>query len=460
MLLLAVSLSLLYRIAFQTIISEHDAAAMSQMIRREISRGRDNFSAAPLFSLLCNDRRNATSTPVAFLKEIGRDDGWATVKSIKADVGADYVAHKAPYFFVDSRYISLLSTQRGNLESDKHWHSTNWSSILDNAAPSVHKSRILNQIFHAKRLARDRNLALFRGAWVDSAGLILNPSDCRIVRGGGCSSDAAFDASSPTDGDRHSVLVLLPGSLKEPWSFPMETMVALASIEQLLAPGVKYHVPKLSPWVFSWLDLVGIHHGDIVSGTQYADLLIAPEPAHCHDPYIAQLNWLHNKLRWEDDTASPALSVVYIGFNYQSGISNGGHVERLVAEFAKSATLNYYLVLENDFHSNLRERINIFSKASVVVAQQGLLDLFVNYMGPGSAVIELISGSRPLSLRCASIAYFRGISYHMEYVPSGSVDIQSLKVVLETVLTASKKQINAHVPQKILDAFSKHISKN
>jgi hypothetical protein len=386
----------------------------------------------PQYGQFCTQKDGANNSWI-FTKDFMsryKSDPWVSLMPLleTTNISTDmYTLLPQPHFqdLIQANMIYELDIIEHN-SSRKHLYSFLKRPDFTQIMKTDLKKRewFMTEYLHVKNLLRDRHIAFFDGAWTDGFGLIVHPKDCRAVRNGACPHAHAFDTSSVSQAKRHRMLISFASGWSGTWHFPMESIVALANTDFSAFPDIMYHVPIRSDYIMSWMDLHGIPRDRVVDRVQYADILIVPQPAHCGEPFLSQLDWLKRKFKRFNQVKDKPI-VVYIS-RHRRGIINEQDVKRAVHSFA---SLNNFNVVTHNDRASLQDQIDLFSKATMIVAPHGAAEMFINFMDPYTYVFEFILEQYPVFCY-AGVANFRRLNYHMELLKGAVADITSVEATL------------------------------
>lgn len=208
----------------------------------------------------------------------------------------------------------------------------------------------------------------------------------------------------------------------------MEAMVALAyvNLTAIIQSLVPIHVTKKSAFVEQWLAIAGIRAERIITGTIEADILIVPHGGECGAPAPRQLYWLANLVSqslalhkyWHRQQQQNSLqrgwrngggSILLGKRSTRRALINYMAIELLMQDFARRAGL--LLVIHDDTKlPPLKEQLERFARASVLVSPHGAGEVNMVAMRPGSHVIELMD-FKNMNTCFARIAHILGLSY-------------------------------------------------
>ena len=142
-------------------------------------------------------------------------------------------------------------------------------------------------------------IATYTNAYCTTDGFILDTTTCTSYRNAGC--DILKKNIPPTPNPAHTkthntvITIAIPWGA-ETWHFVGEALVGLALIAPTTLSNSTIHVSKITPFVLQWLNIVGIHEHQIISGPIFASTLLVPEPGKCGNPSPYQLHWLRQKI--------------------------------------------------------------------------------------------------------------------------------------------------------------------
>jgi hypothetical protein len=444
------TICLSYGMANTQFISDLDATVksylkhMKKLFHGDIKQIRDpgdkkiisSYCSLPISStknitlMFTDEMINATSTSNQWIKLISLRE----TTNLSTDL---YTTLPQPRYWTVARENLLASKYK--ISATILQNPSVFSGIMSNI-----NSRLdfLSHYFDLPKLMRDRVVAVFRGAWIDRLGRIVNPLTCESMRLGACYSLKEFQSGSLNSSNHSRVLVSLASAWSGTWHFPMECLVALANFDYpKLSFDVTFHVPSKSPFIMSWMRLIGITDDKVLEGVQYADVLITPQPARCGSPYLAQIDWLRRKFKKYNTSDSPKPLLIYIT-RRKRGIKNDLVILPIVKDFVSRNDMMLYIHDDKKNMPSLQDQIDLFSKASFLVGPHGAAHMFLTFMDAYSSVIEFIPAEYPVFCY-ALLAHFGHHNYYMKVSLGGYVNVSVFKKLLNDMWDNQKADRNS-----------------
>lgn len=369
----------------------------------------------------------------------------------------------------DKRVFVLLENQVANVRPE----CTNGEvlSTLLNSTSSTRRYAYLDCMFnihddHPLRISIMRNIV------TNNFGAIVNPTDCTLLRNGGCyfmHHGKIYQFHEHGSPHVHDLVISLGSGASGTWHFPMESVVSLAYLDMSLLKQAYFLVPTKSAYILEWLTVLGISRQQVIEDkTVHARTLLVPEMGRCSvlrcDPFNQQLEWfvstykalanianhaeyslrtkegttklaqhkgdntkssLRNGIRLLNNLLSPRLSnnissivntirdvysrkILVIHRRHKRKVANYDSVKQSVMSYA--AENNMIVDIHDDGAlPSLLDQIRQFSTADIILAPHGAALLFSIFAPAHACVIEFLNGGDPY---CYSrLAYTRGLSY-------------------------------------------------
>eukprot|EP00602_Paraphysomonas_sp_CaronLab_P008718 CAMPEP_0185036260 /NCGR_PEP_ID=MMETSP1103-20130426/28958_1 /TAXON_ID=36769 /ORGANISM="Paraphysomonas bandaiensis, Strain Caron Lab Isolate" /LENGTH=212 /DNA_ID=CAMNT_0027573739 /DNA_START=372 /DNA_END=1007 /DNA_ORIENTATION=+ len=202
------------------------------------------------------------------------------------------------------------------------------------------------------------------------------------------------------------------------WHFPMEVLVGISKLDMnsSVLRRANIHLPNDSPYVKDWMHIVGIDvRNRMVTDTVHSGILLAPQTAHCGQPFIGQVDWLVRRvtenLKLHSNSVRP-LQVLLV-HRRSRRINNILEVYKVIKDFVAMMPKGTNFVIHSDKNlPSLSTQLKRFADTDFVIAPHGAAELFTAFMKPGSYVVEFINYSTGAHVCYSTLAYTRGLNYH------------------------------------------------
>ena len=273
--------------------------------------------------------------------------------------------------------------------------------------PSAFDKQALDDLFNVKAArAKTRSMDVFKNSKITDNGVIMNnDSVCKAVRNGSA-NDTSPDTVSwlsfqndtmPAD-NHYFHVITLANFAQGSWHFPMELLVALASVDPDILAKSKIHVKSLHKRV-NWLSLVGILKKDVIEGTVtgavVADTVYAPQMGAYGQPTTSQLYWLRDIVRQKVNVSAiirplssrQRRSIVLIQREKVNSrrLADFEVIKSTLQLLAK--LLNFDFILHKEF-TVFTDQFSLFANAAIVVAPHGAGGLFINFAPPDLCLLS------------------------------------------------------------------------
>lgn len=297
-------------------------------------------------------------------------------------------------------------------------------------------------------------MAVLRNAVVNNYGAILNPSDCKLFRNGGCHymhHGKIYKFLGKMY--EHDLVISLGSGASGTWHFPMESIVALAYLPKNLLHRAIFLVPQTSQYITSWLATLGIPSNRITDEpTVLAKVLLVPEMGRCSmgrcDPYLAQIDWFVSKftsLAWPDNTntnndsnnnnnnieksistdvtdATTSINrkpvILIVQRRSKRSVKNFDEMLVLTRKFAETNNMTVDVHDDKNLPSML-EQVRQFTRADIILAPHGAALLFSVFTRPNACIIEFLTPESPYCYM--RLAYIRDFSYISQQFQDGNI---------------------------------------
>ena len=230
-------------------------------------------------------------------------------------------------------------------------------------------------------------IATLSDVTVTSNGKIYNNGKyVGIIVGCGCEAENGYE-NPYVDKTVHEHVITLSGIWSYGiWHFPCEALCAL--MDQSIPPDAKIHVHTRSPYVLSWLQMIGITPDRVLHGTISAKTLRIPEQGMCGAPYPEQIDWLSTLIN-ESVERLPYKLLIVSRRTKTRELANFSAVYDAGCRLANKLGLLVYVHDDSKLPS-LKMQHQAFKNAQVVIAPHGGGNVHVLAMDEGSTLIEII----------------------------------------------------------------------
>lgn len=266
-------------------------------------------------------------------------------------------------------------------------------------------------------------MAVLHNAVTNNYGAILNPSDCKLFRNGGCyfmHHGKIYKFIGKVH--EHELVISLGSGASGTWHFPMESVVALAYLPADLLRHAYFLVPSTSQYITQWLSTLGVPPGHVIQeSTVLAKTLLVPEMGRCSvqrcDPFLEQIHWFvqkftslalpHNESSL--DTTTPRKPVILvIQRRSKRRVENFDKVMEITRTFATTHGMTVDIHDDENLPS-LLDQVRQFTRADIILAPHGAALLFSVFARPRACVIEFMNPGDPYCY--TRLAYVRDLSY-------------------------------------------------
>lgn len=241
------------------------------------------------------------------------------------------------------------------------------------------------------RRATPPHVKHFNNALVTVEGWIVDLVSCTAVRNGGCVAQGVTGWYADTNESQLHFYELITVSAhwgKEYWHFPMEALVAFAALVHSQYSNAIVHVSAKTEYVRQWCEIIRLDWSRVVTDTVHASKLVVPRMGFCGDPQPKQVGWLASMVQAAGIHSNPH-TILLVKRSMKRAISNFEIVERETRLFARSVGQN--VVMHDDSNlPSVREQLQQFANASVIVAPHGAAETFMVASRPGACVIEMM----------------------------------------------------------------------
>ena len=316
------------------------------------------------------------------------------------------------------------------------YNDTILSDLLDSSSNTTRLTQYYDCMFD-RYDTHPLRMAVLHNALTNNYGAILNPSDCKLFRNGGCyfmHHGKIYKFLGKVH--EHELVISLGSGASGTWHFPMESVVALAYLPDDLLRQAYFLVPSASQYITQWLSTLGVPHNHIIQEpTVLAKTLLVPEMGRCSiqrcDPYLEQISWFVKRFTslayHSSDNGRSGRSIdtsvattpttntthrqpviLVIQRRNKRKVENFNAILELTRQFAVKNHMNVDIHDDENLPS-LLEQIKQFTRADIIVAPHGAALLFSVFARPRACVIEFLNPGDPY---CYSrLAYIRNMSY-------------------------------------------------
>lgn len=276
-------------------------------------------------------------------------------------------------------------------------------------------------------------IAEFHNVRTNTYGTIVNSDTCEYVRNGGCAymhHDHIYQF--PGKVLNINISITIGSGASGTWHYPMEGLVALASMNETMLQSIKIISPRKESFGTTWLKLLDVKPENIVDHDNiFSKTLYVPEMGLCGTPYISQVKWMADKLvkktnsTYDNMKKKTIILVERIGSRI---VPNMQAVKRIVDAFAQKH--GYDIILHQTNHlPTLNKQINYFVNADIILSPHGADILFIAF-SKHACVIEFLQPREPNA--CYSrLAYINKLNYHGYALnTSGNMDYEKVNMGL------------------------------
>jgi hypothetical protein len=271
--------------------------------------------------------------------------------------------------------------------------------------------------FHQSHVveSKKRSMAVFHNVKVDHQGVIIDQNSCKAIRNGGLNKFRKFNYNGYPEIAHDNVITLASGAIGT-WHFPMEVLVALAGLDPKFISKSIIHLSKRSAYMSEWLKVVGVSFSKIIYNAVRVQTLYVPQMGRYSFPYSSQLYWLRDKLLTKENSNRERL-IILINRRTERVLDNYPEVSHVVNKFAIQHGYRVYIHDDGNLPT-IREQIDIFAHASIIVANHGAGTLFTAFSPMDSCLIEFLKKNEPLCY--AHNSYFLHQNYIGNIMDKGS----------------------------------------
>ena len=255
---------------------------------------------------------------------------------------------------------------------------------------------------------------------VHPRGFIVDYDTCTAFLNSDCPTPELAPALSPSqiaDLPRYRTVLSLDSRwAKKVAHFPLDNLLSLAyaSDGDLDPNKTILHISDQSMTLtLEWLALLRLDDFKVVDGSVFAETLIVPRMDGCLNPYVAQLEWLKDRIGSVLDSNSDGVSAemhwTLVRRRVSRAISPWSPIEETVRHIAYNDGSTVVLHDESDLPS-LRDQVHRFQNTKILIGPHGAAHIFMFAMRPGTCVIEITDVSYPNGV-FARLSYLLGLNY-------------------------------------------------